>query len=94
MNTYYYTYGTTDTFPFTGGWTEIVADSIVVANRVFMRIHPNLTNPQYLNCSAVYLHDEISHTEMFRDGNMGIYAHERIIVNADGTYYSEYSRII
>lgn len=94
FNVYYYTYGTNDKYPFVGGWTEIVANSHAVANQVFKRIHPNLTNPEYLNCCGVYLHDEIVNTTMFRDGNFGRHAHERIIVNDDGTYYSEYSIII
>lgn len=40
-HTYYFTYATSHSFPFLGGWTEIEAPSKDAAIQLFNHLHPN-----------------------------------------------------
>ncbi|MGN1370613.1 MAG: hypothetical protein ACI4WX_17195 [Aristaeellaceae bacterium] len=77
MNKFYFTYGTSELYPFKGGWTEIVAPDRSAACAIFRMFHPNSYNG-CLNCSEVYSRDEFVKTGMYKEGNFGVRAHEVI----------------
>lgn len=81
--TYYFTYGTSDTQPFVGGWTEIEAPDARSAAALFRAYHPD-RDEGILNCSSVYTQELFEHTEMFREGNFGFRCHERIQLTRTG----------
>lgn len=77
MNKYYFTYGTSEDFPFQRGWTEVVAPDLSAACSLFRMIHPDLYE-HTLNCSDVYSEAELQRTQMYAEGNFGVRAHEII----------------
>lgn len=84
MNTYYFTYGLDERFPFVGGWTEIVLPDGMSewdARNLFRVIHPNRDDLNCLNCADVYTEDVFKKTTVFKEGNYGERCRERIILN-------------
>lgn len=80
MPTFYFTYGTSDTQPFKGGWTEVEAPDARSAAALFRAYHPDWEEG-FLNCSSVYDQEEFEKTEMFGpNGNFGHRCRERITV--------------
>lgn len=69
MSKFYFTYGT-EGQPFSGGWTEVIADSREKAEAAFRIYHPDKI-PGLLNCSSVYSEDVMKTTSMFAHGNFG-----------------------
>lgn len=53
METFYFTYGTDENFPFQMGWTEVCAADWKQAAALFRREHPDRT-PGIMNCSDIY----------------------------------------
>lgn len=78
MAKFYFTYGS-EGHPFFGGWTEVEAENIAAASKIFEAIHPCKT-PGVLNCSFVYDEDSFHHTVMPTKGNFGLFCHEKIAV--------------
>lgn len=76
MSKFYFTYGT-EGQPFSGGWTEVIADSREKAETAFRIYHPDKI-PGLLNCSSVYSEDVMKATSMFLNGNLGSYCREII----------------
>lgn len=76
MNTYYFTFGDSENFPYKNGWVEIVADNEIDARNFFSVLYP--TN-DYLRCSSVYDEEQFKKTVMYKDGNFGARCHKRFV---------------
>lgn len=71
MQTFYFTYGTADYFPYYGGWTKVIAPNRRVAEDLFRAVHPDRT-PGLLLCANVYTEEEFMATEMYENNkNLG-----------------------
>ena len=57
LQTFYYTFGTAESFPYQRGWVEIQANSQSEANDLFRQHFPDKT-PGILNCAFVYTEEE------------------------------------
>ena len=74
---FYFTFGSSETQPFYGGWVEVVADGREAAIEKFQARFPN--HGDYVNCAFIYSEDEWKHTGMAADGNnLGHGCHEVI----------------
>lgn len=70
MAKFYYTYGTSENFPFNGGWTEINAENRDIADNIFKMFHPNRPEcKNYLNCACVYDEESFQNTKMYKGNN-------------------------
>ena len=76
LNTYYFTYGTSESYPYQGGWTEVKAPTLAAAKNIFRAVHPDRTRG-ILNCADFYDEDTFKKTEMWSEGNFG----ERCVEN-------------
>ena len=77
MAIFYFTYGTSEQFPYRGGWTEVEANTEREATCAFRAYHPD-HSPHCLNCSDVYTEERFKRTTMYTEGNFGARCHERI----------------
>lgn len=68
LNRYYFTYGTDPRYPYSGGWTEIIAPDAKTACSIFSAVHPDRVEG-LLNCAFLYPEKEFIKTEMYRDGD-------------------------
>ena len=57
LQTFYYTFGTAESFPYQRGWVEIQANSQSQVNDLFRQHFPDKT-PGVLNCAFVYTEEE------------------------------------
>lgn len=74
INNYYFTFGTSESFPFQGGWVIIKAPNMIAARKIFACYFPNTSD--CLNCSFVYTEEEFLFTKMYEEGhNMGAGCH-------------------
>ena len=91
-NKYYFTYGTSESFPYQNGWSVVMADSISQALLLFNCAHP----PRYIdypseqagvaNCSGIYSEDAFEQTSMYKNGdNFGAGCHEVIELTVNKT---------
>lgn len=79
MEKFYFTYGT-EGHPFVGGWTEIEADDVHTACRIFRAVHPDKISG-LMNCCCVYSEEQFKGTEMAGpEGNFHQFCHERITI--------------
>lgn len=70
MNSYYYTFGSDEKFPFYGGWVLIHADTRQIADEVFQKFYPSREpDNTLLNCSFVYTEEEFKKTTMYKKQN-------------------------
>ena len=77
MAKFIFTYGT-EGQPFYGGWTEVQADDMELAEAAFRIFHPS-KHGDLLNCSSVYTEEEFSRSKMAGPGgNFGRFCHETI----------------
>jgi hypothetical protein len=74
---WFYTYGSSNQFPFQSGWTEVLATDAKRANQTFRGVHPDVT-PGYLNCAYMYSQDEFP-MSMASAGNYGSWTQETLI---------------
>lgn len=74
MNKYYFTFGTSEQFPFCGGWVEVFAPTRAAAVSTFRAKYPDV-NEGIVNCSDIYTADQFSRSEMV-NGNLGACCHE------------------
>ena len=91
MQKFYFTYGLGG-HPYVGGWTEIVADDVHTACRLFRAVHPDKT-AGLMNCCCVYSEEQFNRTEMSGpDGNFHHFCHERITIDraVDNTTKKEF----
>lgn len=79
MERFYFTYGTSDSMPFHGGWSIVDAPDRTSAIALFRALHPDSTLG-LLNCSSIYTEDDFVKTSMFYNGNFGYYCQEYINV--------------
>lgn len=70
---FYFTFGTSESYPFQGGWVEIFAEDRKKAAEVFRKHHPDKFEGT-LNCADVYSEEGFSKTKMV-DGNFGERCH-------------------
>ena len=69
MQTFFFTYGTSG-YPFSGGWTEVIAPSREAACALFRLFHPNV-HEDLLNCADVYNEATFINSSMYTLGNFG-----------------------
>jgi len=66
MNEYYFTFGTSELFPFKKGYIIVVADNenraIKIFNAHYLPVHDDV-----VNCSFIYSEEEFIKTNMFED---------------------------
>lgn len=74
---YYYTFGTSKTQPFYGGWVEVDACTKELADKAFRENFPDKT-PGLLNCACRYTEQEFQEAGFKEKGNMGAFCHSRI----------------
>ena len=74
MEKFYFTFGTSDKFPFRGGWVEVLAPDYNAAIKTFRSKHPDV-NEGIVNCSDIYTEERFMKTEMVHD-NLGDTCHE------------------
>lgn len=77
MEKYYFTYGTSDSYPYNGGWTEVYADDKKQAIALFRAVHPDVKEG-IINCASIYTENAFLDTEMSDDANFGERCHEAI----------------
>lgn len=77
MKKYYFTYGTSEQYPFRGGWTLVYAPDINAATMVFRAYHPDVTEG-ILNCADYYPAEHFEKSEAYTNGNLGGGLHEII----------------
>lgn len=58
MNTYYFTFDTDETFPFQGGWVEVLAPTRKAAAQIFQQYFPDEEYPYILNCADCFSQEE------------------------------------
>ena len=80
LQSFYYTYGSWEGYPFQGGWTVVRAQDRKTADRLFRRHHADRT-PGVLNCAFVYTWEEFVGTGMAQNGCCGIGCREIIEEN-------------
>ena len=84
MNTYYFTYGHDEEYPYVGGWTEICVPDCLGehdAREIFEIFHPNRAESGCINCAGVYSQESFEATRMAKEGNFGKTCHEHIILH-------------
>ena len=77
MSVYIFTYGTSNTYPYHGGWTQVNANSRAAAIAAFRAVHPDVVE-DCINCCDIYTVDDFVKTSMFKNGNLGSMCHEVI----------------
>lgn len=78
LKKFYFTYGTSKSYPFRGGWTLIYAPNISAAAQIFKAYHPCLGESNLLNCCDYYTAEYFEKSSMYKDGNLGAFCHEVI----------------
>ena len=73
----FYTYGTSERYPFCGGWVEVEANTMKQAHALYRAAYPD-RDPGILNCADYYTEEQFRRTGMMETGNLGAYCH-RII---------------
>lgn len=82
MKKFYFTYGTSKSYPFRGGWTEVIAPNRSMAIGAFNAVHPPQVE-DIINCSFVYDETTFKTFEMYKNGNLGARCHERITISIE-----------
>lgn len=82
MQTFYFTFGVSDSFPYKGGWAEVVAHSKEAAIGLFRLRHAD-RHEGIVNCSDIYTEEQFKQTEMYTNGNFGHRCWERISMYVD-----------
>ena len=70
MPKFYFTYGTSESFPYKGGWTEVEAPDMRTAIAVFRLVHPD-SSENTINCAFYYTEEEFNQDGCFANGNRG-----------------------
>ena len=84
LDTFYFTFGSSELYPFQGGWLEITAPNKREAIRVFRKHFPNREGSNCYNAADCYDSDTFkNHTDMLETGNLGAFCHARIEYEED-----------
>ncbi len=76
MENYYFTFGSSSTYPFQDGWITIKAPDMHLASEMFKSTYPNPYDEDMLNCAFVYSEEEFKETEMYKQqSNRGYDCH-------------------
>mgnify|MGYP000894744336 FL=1 len=80
LKTYFFTFGSSEQFPFQCGWVEVLAPNMVAAQQIFRIYYPDIVDypdrtEGVLNCANYYTEDEFKKTKMYKEGNMGYCCH-------------------
>lgn len=75
MKNYYFTFGTSETYPFKGGWIIVKAKNMSDAGVIFKTYFPNPENPNYCNCAETYPERIFKKTQMYKIGNFNSRCH-------------------
>lgn len=82
MKTFYFTYGSSKSYPFQGGWTEVTAPNKKLAIGVFNAVHPPRVE-NIINCAFVYDEETFKNFEMAKTGNLGKFCVERLTLTIE-----------
>lgn len=74
MEKFYFTFGTSEQFPYYGGWVEVLAPDYHTAVATFRAKYPDI-HEGIVNCSDIYTSAQFEKSEM-TDGNFGAFCHE------------------
>lgn len=74
MEKFYFTFGTSERFPYHGGWVEVLAPDYHAAVKTFRAKYPDV-HKGIVNCSDIYTAEQFEKSEM-ADGNFGAACHE------------------
>lgn len=77
MDSYYFTFGTDERYPYQGGYVEIEAECMKEAQAIFRAHYPDRT-PGILNCADYYTRHQMERTGMLETGNRGAGCHRLI----------------
>ena len=78
-DTFYFTFGTDELYPFQGGWVEITSPNKREAIRIFRKYFPNRKDSECYNAADCYDSDTFKNrTDMFTTGNLGAFCHAKI----------------
>ena len=94
MQKFYFTFGSSPTFPFENGWIIINADCKNDACKYFMNLYPNPRNPDIINCAFIYSEDEFKDTIMYENGNLGAGCHKEYTVKSTIPRVLEFDRLV
>jgi hypothetical protein len=67
---FYFTFGTSEKFPFQRGWVEVYAETKRQAAEIFNRHYPP-RHGDTVNCAFIYDQAYFENTEMFLDATWG-----------------------
>lgn len=76
MRKYYFTFGTSEQFPFCGGWVEVIAPDRSAAVKTFRSKYPDI-HKGIVNCSDIYTEEEFTRSGM-TGGNFGASCHRTL----------------
>ena len=75
---FFFTFGTSDNYPYYGGWVEVFAENLDEAVEKFRKKYPDL-HEHTVNCAFIYPESEWIKTEMAKFGsNQGFGCHDVI----------------
>lgn len=74
MEKFYFTFGTSEQFPYYGGWVEVIAPDRSAAVKTFRAKHPDV-HEGIVNCSDIYTAAQFENSGMV-NGNLGAFCHE------------------
>ena len=77
MARFYFTFGSSEEFPYQGGWVEVLAKDIHEAFRKFRAYFPN-RQEGILNCSDYYTEQAFESSGVKDTGNRGAFCHKTI----------------
>ena len=80
---FYFTFGTSEKYPYQGGWVEVIAPSRHLAFKTFKKHYPNREGSPFINCCDCYESADFKSTDMFTDGNLGAFCHAVIKYEED-----------
>ena len=77
MQKFYFTFGSSTTFPYQNGWIIINADDLSSACDYFRKMFPNPRNKDIVNCAFIYSEEEFKETIMYKyNSNLGANCHD------------------
>lgn len=74
---FFYTYGTSEHYPFCGGWVEVEAADWNQAHEIYRSYYPDVL-PNALNCAFCYTEAQFNATGMQLTGNSGAFCHRKL----------------
>lgn len=94
MQKFYFTFGSSPTFPFENGWITINADCKSDACKYFTELYPNPKDKDIINCAFIYSEDEFKETIMYENGNLGAGCHKEYTVKPTAKRLLHFDRLI